>query len=57
MKNKFKIPLVERTVYSITYFYSNYIDKYIYFDNKSFDITRNINNNSYFGIRMHKRYK
>jgi len=57
MKNKFKIPLVERTVYSTTYFYSNYIDKYIYLLNIGFDITRNINDNSYFGFRMFNRYK
>jgi hypothetical protein len=57
MKNKLTIPVVERTIYSDKEFYSNYIDKYIYYDKIGFDITRNINNNSYFGIRMHKRYK
>jgi hypothetical protein len=53
MKNKFGIDVVRRTIYCDRIKYSNYIDKYIHYNN-SFDITRNIFYDKYFGFRLLK---
>lgn len=52
---KKKMVLVYNRKFGNVIIHNDYIDKYIHYNNKSFDITRNINR-KYYGIRIVKLY-